>query len=247
MRLKQRDWWRSDLGSGFGIRWCARRFIARRLRRNAARFMVRWPTPTTPVLDPDRRAWHRAHAAAGSDEAVAAELEGSAARARARGGAAASAAFLERAAALTPEPGRRAQRGLAAAVAKRDAGALNAATALLLAVEHGPFDARRMAEVWRLRGQLALDLQRGADAAQYLLRAARALEPIDIALAREIYLEALGAAIWADGHDRSTCWSRRLAQPARSRPVRSRRGRSTLCSTRSRCGSPRASPRRRRR
>ena len=158
---------------------------------------------TDAVLDPDRRAWHRAHAAAGSDEAVAAELEGSAARARARGGAAASAAFLERAAALTPEPGRRAQRGLAAAVAKRDAGALNAATALLLAVEHGPFDERRMAEVWRLRGQLALDLQRGADAAQYLLRAARALEPIDIALAREIYLEALGAAIWADGHDRS--------------------------------------------
>ena len=158
---------------------------------------------TDAVFDPDRRAWHRAHAAAGSDEAVAAELEGSAARARARGGAAASAAFLERAAALTPEPGRRAQRGLAAAVAKRDAGALNAATALLLAVEHGPPDARRIAEVWRLRGQLALDLQRGADAAQYLLRAARALEPIDIALAREIYLEALGAAIWADGHDRS--------------------------------------------
>jgi hypothetical protein len=158
---------------------------------------------TDAVLDPDRRAWHRAHAAAGSDEAVAAELEGSAARARARGGAAASAAFLERAAALTPEPGRRAQRGLAAAVAKRDAGALNAATALLLAVEHGPPDARRMAEVWRLRGQLALDLQRGADAAEHLLRAARALEPVDIALARETYLEALGAAIWADGLDRS--------------------------------------------
>jgi hypothetical protein len=92
---------------------------------------------TDAVLDPDRRAWHRAHAAAGSDEAVAAELEGSAARARARGGAAASAAFLERAAALTPEPARRAQRGLAAAVAKRDAGALKAATALLLVVEHG--------------------------------------------------------------------------------------------------------------
>jgi DNA-binding CsgD family transcriptional regulator len=158
---------------------------------------------TDAVLDPDRRAWHRAHAAAGSDEAVAAELEGSAARARARGGAAASAAFLERAAALTLEPGRRAQRGLAAAVAKRDAGALNAATALLLAVEHGPPDARRMAEVWRLRGQLALDLQRGADAAAHLLRAARALESVDIALARETYLEALGAAIWADGLDGS--------------------------------------------
>ncbi len=156
---------------------------------------------TDAVSDPDRRAWHRAHAAAGSDEAVAAELERSAARARARGGAAASAAFLERAAALTPDPARRAQRGLAAASAKRNAGALNAATALLLAVEHGPPDARRKAEAWRLRGQLALDLQRGADAAQHLLRAARALESFDIPLARETYLEALGAAIWADGLD----------------------------------------------
>ena len=156
---------------------------------------------TDAVLDPDRRAWHRAHAAAGPDEEVAAELEGSAERAQARGGAAAAAAFLERAAALTPEPGRRAQRGLAAASAKRDAGALNAATALLVAIEHGPPDARRAAEVWRLRGHLALDLQRGADAARYLLRAARALEPLDIELARNTHLEAVGAAIWADGLD----------------------------------------------
>ncbi len=183
-----------------------------------------------------------------TDEAVAAELEGSAARARARGGAAASAAFLERATALTPEPGRRAQRGLAAAIAKRDAGALNAATALLLAVEHGPPDTRRMAEVWRLRGQLALDLQRGADAAQYLLRAARALEPVDIALARETHLEALGAAIWADGLDGIRRAGRDGSRgAARPRPVHSRRGRSTLRSTRSRCDSPRVLPRRRRR
>lgn len=158
---------------------------------------------TDAVLDPDRRAWHRAQAAAGFDDGVAAELEGSAVRARARGGAAASAAFLERAAALTADPGRRAERGLAAAIAKRDAGALNAAMALLVAVEHGPPDVRRTAEVWRVRGQLALDLQRGGEAARYLLRAARALESVDVALARETYLEALGAAIWADGLDGS--------------------------------------------
>jgi DNA-binding CsgD family transcriptional regulator len=158
---------------------------------------------TDRVLDPDRRAWHRAHAASRPDEAVAAELEGSAARAQARGGAAAAAAFLERAAALTPDAGRRAERGLAAAIAKRDAGALNASMALLVAAERGPPDARRTAEVLRLRGRLALDLQRGADAAQYLLRSARALESVDIALARETYLEALSAAIWADGLDRS--------------------------------------------
>ncbi len=170
------------------------------------------------AVDPDRRAWHRAHAAAGPDEQVAAELELSAERARARGGAAAAAAFLERATALTPEPGRRAQRGLAAATAKRDAGALNAATALLVAVESGPPDARRAAEVWRLRGHLALDLQRGADAARYLLRAARALEPLDLPLARHTHLEALGAAIWADGLDDTDDLLRDTARAALAAP-----------------------------
>jgi DNA-binding CsgD family transcriptional regulator/tetratricopeptide (TPR) repeat protein len=157
---------------------------------------------TDVALDPDRRAWHRAQAAGGPDETLAVELQASAARARSRGGAAAAGAFLERAAALTPDPGDRAQRRLAAAIAKRDAGALSAAMALLAAVEKGPPDSRRIAETWRLRGQLALDLQHGADAVQYLLRAAGALESFDIALARQTYLEALGAAIWADGLDR---------------------------------------------
>jgi DNA-binding CsgD family transcriptional regulator len=152
-------------------------------------------------LEPDRRAWHRAHAAAGPDETVAAELAGSADRAQARGGTAAAAAFLQRAAALTPDRDRRAQRGLLAARAKRDAGAPSAALAQLVEVEHGPPDPRRIAEVWRLRGHLALDLQRGAEASRLLLRAARALEPLDIADARETYLEALAAAMWAVGLD----------------------------------------------
>ena len=156
---------------------------------------------TDANLDPDRHAWHRAQAVAGSDESVAAELERSAVRARARGGAAAAAAFLERAAALTPDPGSRAQRSLEAAVAKRDAGALDAATALLDAARYGPPDARRAAEVWRLRGLLALDRQRSADAAQHMLRAARALESVDIELSRQTYLEALDAATWADNFD----------------------------------------------
>jgi DNA-binding CsgD family transcriptional regulator len=180
---------------------------------------------TDDLLDPDRRAWHLAHAAAGPDEAVAAELEASADRARARGGAAAAAAFLERAAALTADPDRRAGRGLSAATAKRDAGALNAALALLVAVEQGPPDPRRLAEACRLHGHIALDQQRGAEAARLLIEAARALEPLDIAVARQTHLEALAAAMWSAGPDDSggvlfdTARAARVAPPG-PRPPR---------------------------
>jgi DNA-binding CsgD family transcriptional regulator len=152
---------------------------------------------TDPAADPDRRAWHRAQAVAGPDEDVAAELERSAGRAQGRGGLAAATAFLERAALLTPEPVRRAQRLLAAARGKRDAGELDAALGLLVAVEAGPVGARQAAEVELLRGQVAFDQRRGSDAARLLLRAARLLEPLDAAAARETHLEALWAAMFA--------------------------------------------------
>jgi DNA-binding CsgD family transcriptional regulator len=169
---------------------------------------------TDPAADPDRRAWHRAHAATGPDEDVAAELEHSAGRAQARGGLAAAAAFLERAALLTPEPGRRAQRLFAAAQAKRDAGALDAALGLLVAVEAGPLDALQGAEVEHLRGQIALEQRRGRDAARLLLSAARHLEPLDAGLARETHLEALWEAAMVDGPSEAA----EAAEAARAAP-----------------------------
>jgi DNA-binding CsgD family transcriptional regulator len=153
---------------------------------------------TDPEIDPDRRAWHRAQAASMPDEGVAAELERSARRAQARGGLAAVAAFLERAAGLTPEPTHRAQRLLAAAGASFDAGALEAALALLAGVEAEALDELGRARVELLRGQIALEQRRGGEAGRLFLSAARRLEPLDPELARETYLEALAGAMSSD-------------------------------------------------
>jgi DNA-binding CsgD family transcriptional regulator len=153
---------------------------------------------TDPQIDPDRRAWHRAQATTGPDEDVAKELEGAAARAQARGGLAAAAAFLERAAMLTPQPARRTQRLLAAARTKRDSGALDEALGLLVAVEAGPLDALQTAELEHLRGQIALQQRRGDDAARLLVSAARRFESLDAELARETHLEALATAMAGD-------------------------------------------------
>jgi DNA-binding CsgD family transcriptional regulator len=153
---------------------------------------------TDPELEPDRRAWHRAHAASVPDEDVAAELEESAARAQARGGFAAAAAFLERAAALTPESSHRAQRLLAAAAAKRDAGDPEAALGLLADVEAGMIDDLGRARVDLLAGQIALEQRRSSEAGRLLLSAAKRFEPLDHELARETYLEALAGAMSND-------------------------------------------------
>jgi DNA-binding CsgD family transcriptional regulator len=148
-------------------------------------------------LDPDRRAWHLAAAAAGPDEAVAAELERSAGRAQARGGMAAEAAFLQRAVALTAEPGPRAARALAAAYASLQAGAFDAALELVAAAEAGPLDDLQRAQVSLLRGQVALAASAGGEAPALLLQAARQLEPLDGGLARQTYLDAWTAALFA--------------------------------------------------
>ena len=152
---------------------------------------------TDPLADPDRRAWHRAHAAAGPDEAVADELISSADRARRRGGIAASAAFWERAVALTPDPAERAARALTAAEAKYAAGDFLAAQTLLVTAEVGPLPELGQALVQRMRAQIAFALRRGSDAPPLLLRAAQRLQDLDPELARRTYIEALVAAIYA--------------------------------------------------
>jgi DNA-binding CsgD family transcriptional regulator len=152
---------------------------------------------TDQRLDPDRRAWHRAQAAPGPDEEVAAELERSAGRARARGGLAAAAAFLKQAATLTLDPERRAGRALAAAQAKIQAGVFDVARDLLAMAESGPLTEIQQANVDVMRARLAFVTSRGSDAATLLLRAARRLEPIDPDHSRSTYLDALLAAIFA--------------------------------------------------
>ena len=149
---------------------------------------------TDPKADPDRRAWHRAQATAGPDEEVAAELERSAGRAQARGGLAAAAAFLERSVALTADPARHAERILAAAMASMQAGAFGKALDLLATAESGPLDELQGARVDLLRGQVVFASGHGGDAAPLLLKAARRLEPLNLELARETYLNAWNAA-----------------------------------------------------
>ena len=149
---------------------------------------------TNPQADPDRRAWHLAAAAPGPDEDVAVELERSAGRAQARGGLAAAAAFLERSVALTADPARHADRALAAAQASMQAGAFGKALELLAAAEAGPLDEFPSARVDLLRGQIAFATGQGSDAPPLLLQAAKRLEPLDLGLARETYLNAWMAA-----------------------------------------------------
>jgi DNA-binding CsgD family transcriptional regulator len=152
---------------------------------------------TDPDTDPDRRAWHQAEAAGGPDEAVAVELERSAERAQARGGVAAAAAFLARAAELTPDPAARGRRALAAAQAKFDAAAWDEALELLATAELAPLDELQRARLERLRAQIAFNRSRGRNAPAPLLDAARRLEPLDVEMARETHLEAVAASIFA--------------------------------------------------
>jgi hypothetical protein len=173
---------------------------------------------TDPEADPDRRAWHLAQAAPGPDEAVAAELERSAGRARARGGVAAAGAFLERAVALTLDPARRTDRALATAEAKLQVGALDAALGLLVTAEAGPLNEQQRARADLMRGQIAFVFGRGMDAPLLMLKAARQFEPLDAGMARATYLEALSTAVFA-GRLAVGGGAREVAEAARWAPA----------------------------
>jgi DNA-binding CsgD family transcriptional regulator len=168
---------------------------------------------TDPRLDPDRRAWHLAQAAPGHDEDIASELQRSADRAQARGGFAAAAAFLERSAALTPDPARRGARALAAAQAKFDAAVPDRAYELLAMAEMARLDELQRARVGVLRAQIAF-ARSGGDALALMLAAAKRLEPLHAGLARDAFREALGAALFA-GRLSGAVGVREVAEAAR--------------------------------
>jgi DNA-binding CsgD family transcriptional regulator len=184
-------------------------------RRDAHRTLAE---ATDPDADPDRRAWHRAQAAVGVDETVAGELERSADRAQARGGAAAAAAFLARAAELSPDPASRGRRALAAAQAKFDAAASDSALELLATAELAPLDELQRARLERLRAEIVFARTRGSDAPALLLDAARRLAPLDAAPARETHLEAMAAAMFA-GRLGDEPGIRETAEAARAAPA----------------------------
>jgi RNA polymerase sigma factor (sigma-70 family) len=198
------------------VRSAVYRAFGTRERREAHRALA---DATDPEIDPDRRAWHRAQAASMPDEEVAAELERSADRAQARGGFGAAAAFLERAVTLTPDASRRAQRALAAAQAEFRAGALDGTLDLLDTAEAGVLSDIERARVELLRAQTAFVSSHGNDAPPLLLEAARQLGPLDPTLARETYLEAMSAAMFAGRFARPGGGVLEVARAARAAPT----------------------------
>ena len=175
------------------VRSAAYRSASRQERHELHRALAE---ETDPELDPDRRAWHWAQAAPGPDEGIAAELERSAGRAQARGGLAAAAAFLTRATELTPEAAERVRRALDAAFANVQAGSFDAARTLIAIARNAPLDELQRVRIDLLRAQLAFASSRGTEATPLLLAAARRVQPLDVGLARETYLDAFSGALF---------------------------------------------------
>ena len=150
-----------------------------------------------PILDPDRRAWHRAAALLAPDDEVAAELEVAADRALARGGYAAAGAFLERSAELTTDEALRANRLLAAAQAELAAGDAGKTQALLSQVKPRLAGPTATARALRLRAMTDYVKGQLGEVASLLVEAARTFASVNVTQARETLLEAIQAAAYS--------------------------------------------------
>lgn len=178
------------------VRSAVYRAASRHAQRRAHRALA---DATDAGAEPDRRAWHRALSAHGTDDEIAGELERAATSAHARGGLSAAAAFLQRSAELSSQPAQRASRALEAAHAKHVAGSPEAALALLAVAELGPLDDLQRARLELLRARVSFYLTRGSDVPHMALAAARTLAPLDAKLSRETYLDALEASTLIGG------------------------------------------------
>lgn len=155
-------------------------------------------TACDPVLDVDRRAWHRAEATIGLDEQVATELVAAADRASVRGGHAARAAFLSRAADLSPDPRTQAGRLVAAARAHLVLGDPGAAHEMLERAERGLDEPVLRAVARQTRATVEMYSDRFARTPATLLEAARSITGLDDRLARKMMFEALQAVLFTD-------------------------------------------------
>ena len=171
--------------------------------------------------DRDRRAWHLAHGTTFPNDEVAAELERSADRANSRGGPAAAGAFLELAAALTSDPGRRARLTIASAESKYDAGALRQASALLDGLDVASLDDADRAHLDLIRARILFTAGGNGETVVLMAAAARRLEAVNADLARATYLHAFSAGTFL-GRDVTVGQWLDLGQAASSAPPPSR-------------------------
>jgi len=172
----------------------------------------------------DLQAWHRSEAATEPDEAVAAELERAAERAKSRGGWAATGAYLTRSAVLTPDAAVRLRRVLAAVQADNIAGASLRAQALLDSVAGQIDDPHQRVVAQRLQGAIHYALSQPAKTASILLGAARQIAPIDVGQARDALLDALAASRVSGRLAATGASSADIAQAARSLPLPAQSG-----------------------
>jgi DNA-binding CsgD family transcriptional regulator len=189
-----------DLGSHVHFRGSAVRSAVYRAAslEDRQRVHLALAESTDSEFETHRRVWHRAQAAPALDETVAAELERFADAVQEAGGVAAAAAFLARAAELTPDPRRRAERALTAAEVKLRVGAHGAALLLLTPAEAAAPDDLRRARIDALRARIEHASGHADAATGSLLAAARRLEPLDDALARATYVDAFSMAAFAE-------------------------------------------------